>query len=114
MTVMERYLQLAGTARELLVSQVPNEILNGFDLQNFKRVVGVTRDEFKLMVVALRATSPGASISSAQAIIFRNALAEVMKELGTEFQTRTGYELTEASVVLGQIDAFLGASQGGR
>jgi len=110
MTSTERYLDLTGESKKLLTIVVPNEILNGFKIAEFERVVGVPESGFRAMTIAFR-SEPNVAVNREQAIVLRNALNAVMIELTSEFQTRTGYELLEAAEVLLQLDVFV-APQG--
>ena len=112
MTSTRPDLELKDDARELLVMQIPNEILNGFKLNDFEGRVGISEPEFRTLAKALRSETR-VVVNGEQALALRNALSEVMDELTTEFQTRTGYYLSEASTVLRQLDDFI-ESQGVR
>jgi hypothetical protein len=110
MTPAERHLDLTGDSKTILTMVVPNEILNGFKIAEFERVVGVPKSGFRAMSIAFQ-SEPNVAVNREQAIVLRNALSAVMVELTSEFQTRTGYELSEAAEVVLQLDAFI-ASQG--
>jgi len=110
MSSTRQHLDLTGTSRELLTVTVPNEIRNGCNIPEFERVVGVPESVIRAMTMAFR-TEPNVAVNREQAIVLRKALNVVMSELTSEFQTRTGYELSEAAEVLFQLDAFI-ASQG--
>jgi hypothetical protein len=110
MTSTSQYLELTGDSKKLLTIVVPNELLNGFKINEFERVVGISKDGFRAMRIAFQ-SEPNLALKPEQALVLRNALNAVMIELNSEFQTRTGYELSRAAEVLLQLDAFI-ASQG--
>jgi len=110
MTFTGQHLDLTDDSMKLLTIVVPNEILSGFKIAEFERVVGVPESGFRGMSIAFR-SKPNVAVNREQAIVLRNALNAVMIELTSEFQIRTGYERSEAAEVLLQLDAFI-ASQG--
>ena len=86
-----------------------NEVLNGFRLEHFDETIGTSREEFrKLLGHFWGLPEDGVSLNFRQALAFRNALRESLRELGNEeFQTRTGYSFEYGQLILGDLDGFI-------
>jgi hypothetical protein len=76
-----------------LTQSVVGEVLSGFRLENFDEPIGTGREECqKYLGHFWGLPEDGAGLNLPQALAFRNALRETLRQLGTEeFQTRTGY-----------------------
>jgi hypothetical protein len=109
-TSLNGHIKLDESASELLVQQVPNELINGFEVEHFDLAVSVSEPELTALASELRDSREGASIelNFRQARVLRQALAVVLAELGpSEFQTRTGHAFEEGWTVHRQLDDFL-------
>ena len=92
---------LSGDVFDLLVRQVPNEVLNGFKVADFEATVGTSPERFKFIADALRADDRTQGfVGQETAGYLRNALALCLLALDTEFETRTGFSKDEAMAVL--------------
>jgi hypothetical protein len=106
----QRGLLLEPDEWRLLLWNVLNEVLNGFNVVDFDRVIGASQDEVKACFSRLRAVPRHYAVvlSLDEASIFRNALALTLLELGLEeFQTRTGFDLDKAQAALNEWDRSL-------
>src|SRR5690242_5370593 len=95
---------------DLLVWSIPNEVINGFEVNNFEEVIGTSKDQVKAIANGLRSRPKSGSISidRDQALILRNALAVVLQELGVqEFQTRTGFGFQNGEKILNRLNDFI-------
>lgn len=92
-----------------LTQSIVNEVLNGFRLEHFDETIGTGREDFrKLLGHFWSLPEDGVSLNFRQALTFRNALRESLRELGSEeFQTRTGYSFEYGQHILGELDGFI-------
>jgi hypothetical protein len=105
---LTRQIEFDRNVSDLLIRQVPNEVINGFQVDRFEDVIGVSDVQFTSLTLELRRLGGAIKIDSQQGFIFRRALNMVLNELGPdEFQTRTGHAFEEGSAVLKQLDDFL-------
>jgi hypothetical protein len=116
-TVTSNYLEIDESALDLLAWNVSNEVINGFNVPDFEKTIGASKQEFQVICVALRGlpkgTKPGFDLKKAH--IFRNALVIVLEELGEEeFDTRTGHSIEEGRTILQQLSLFVDRQQGGQ
>jgi hypothetical protein len=83
--------------------------LTGFRLEHFDKVIGNSREEFQQLLGHFWGLpEDGVSLNLRQALAFRNALRESLRELGIEdFQTRTGYTFESGQRVLGELDPII-------
>ncbi|SEG45057.1 hypothetical protein SAMN05421819_2998 [Bryocella elongata] len=110
-------LEIDEGTMDLLVWNVANEVLNGFEVIDFESTIGISKDDFKSIVVSLRGLSKEARImlDLKEVRLFRNALAVVLEELGIEeFDTRTGHSFEEGNAILGQLNLFIDTQVEGR
>jgi hypothetical protein len=86
-----------------------NEVLNGFRLDDFDETIGASREEFRpLLGHFWGLPEDGVTLDLCQALAFRNALRESLRELGTEeFQTRTGYSFEYGRQILAELDSVV-------
>jgi hypothetical protein len=97
-----------------LLHNVLNEVLNGFVLDNFEAVVGMSKSELNQLLEYLHALPDGADVdlNLVQIVTFRNALRETLRELGIEeFSTRTGYDFEIGEEVLGELNRLIEANE---
>ena len=102
--------QIAINANEadLLVWNVPNEVINGFRLDDFEGIIGASETDVKVMFNELRQSADGVVLHGSQVRIACNALQAVINELGVdEFQIRTGHDLEEGLNILRDMNRFL-------
>jgi hypothetical protein len=102
--------ELRGEAPFLLMWNVPNEVLNGFEVENFEETIGVSEAQFAAIAERLHPETANdlIRIQSDDVRPFRNALQAVIDELGEwEFQTRTGCDLSEGEKLRDDLDRFL-------
>jgi len=104
----EKY-PLSPVERELLAWEVMNEIINGFHVDNFDVAIGSSRDQTVALGLRLRAIPREceALIDQHEVRILRNALKLTLEELGSEFQTRTGFYPEEGLAVLDRLNGLL-------
>ena len=79
----------------LLLHGVLNEVLNGFELNDFGTVIGAGESDLRRLFVSLDQLPDDVEIRLTfhQTRALRNALRETLRELGEEeFHTRTGVE----------------------
>jgi len=93
----------------ILYLQCLNEVLRGFGVENFERTLKVSESELTKEDARLREiekstrTRKGSSISDVR--VRPEVIRTTMEELGeSEFQTRTGYELSEAEKLLKRLE----------
>ena len=91
----------------ILYLQCLNEVLRGFSVQNFDQTLGVSKSELAAEDATLREIER--SFRKESSILDVHIRAEViivtMEELGeSEFQTRTGFELSEAARLLKSLE----------
>lgn len=105
-------LELEPREAELLIWAIPNEVINGFKVDDFYRKIGASESEFKGRTNRLRQT-PGdehLALETPDVRVFRNVLALTLEELGVdEFQTRTGFEFDMGQRLLVKLDRFFRA-----
>lgn len=97
-----------------LLHSVLNEVLNGFALDNFDVVIGMKRSELGQLLAYLHELPGDADVdlNLTQAVAFRNALRETLRELGIEeFSTRTGYDFEVGEHVLEKLDQLISANE---
>jgi hypothetical protein len=102
-------LQLSADEILLLTEQVPNEVCNGFCIENFEEQIGCPQSEFKALALALKSDiqPQHCSITKIEAQLFRNALRATLRELGEEeFFTRTGFDFEVGILLLKKLDDF--------
>jgi hypothetical protein len=95
---------------ELLLWNIPNEVLNGFRVEHFEERIGASEDEFRRIAERWRSRSEAEilSLDAPEARAFRNALEVTLIELGSEeFQTRTGCDFNKAYLILQDLDYLL-------
>lgn len=94
-----------------LTQSIMNQVLNGFRLEHFDETIGASREEFrKLLGHFWGLPEDGVSLDLRQALSFRNALRESLRELGTkEFQTSTGYTFEYGRQILAELDGVIGS-----
>ena len=93
-----------------LVSNVLNEVLNGFVVDNFPQTIGMSRSELQKVLAYAADCAEGERIglNHHQSKAFRNALSETLRELGIEeFHARTGFDFEEGLDVLKDLDRTL-------
>lgn len=103
-------IELGNAEFELLAWAVPNEVINGFKVDNFERVIGTSEEQMKVIARNLRATPKkcSTSIDHQQAQVLKNALAVVLQELGEdEFQTRTGCDFEDGQKILRALNSLI-------
>ncbi len=106
-------LELGDEDSDLLIWNIPNEVINGFKVDKFQERIGESEEDFKSMSNRLRSMSKTGHIklSAREGKMFRNALALTLNELGVdEFATRTGYDFDKGQDVLTNLDEFLHSS----
>jgi len=91
----------------ILYLQCLNEVLRGFSVENIERTLGVSESELAKEDASLRkmelSVQKGGSIPDVR--IRPEVIGATMKELGeSEFQTRTGYELSAAKKLLKRLE----------
>ena len=97
----------------LLAWQVPNEVINGFKVERFEDVLGVSEAQFSALALEFRRLDGAIKLDTRKGVIFRRALKLVLDELGPdEFQTRTGHGFEESRTVLKRLDDFLASDAG--
>jgi hypothetical protein len=106
--------ELDPSELELLAWAVPNEVLNGFKVENFQPTIGISEGEFGKRANRLRQAQEdiqtGLTLPEARA--FRNALSLTVDELGIEeFHTRTGIDFEAGLQLLRKMDRFLGEEE---
>lgn len=102
----ERHFRFRPEERTLLES-VLNEVLNGFEIPDFEKGIGMDRDELGKLAKQLRTLRDDEEmvLDLNQTRAFRNALFETVKELGLEeFQTRTGHDFDYAKATIKNLD----------
>jgi len=93
-----------------LFPNVANEVLHGFRVREFERTIGASPKQVETIADDLLTARKNALvvIDRHQVLVFRNALAVVLEELGVEeFQTRTGYDFDLGRGLLNQMNQFL-------
>jgi hypothetical protein len=116
MEIIPNYVEIDESALDLLAVNVTNELINGIKVQDFDTVVGVSRQKYIALAVALGGLPKGqsAKFHLEEARIFRNALEVVMEELGVEeFDTRTGHPYVEGKTILQLLVGFVEMHEGG-
>jgi hypothetical protein len=107
--------QFSFSSKDLgLLGNVLNEVLNGFDIPEFHRRIGMKKAElddlFKHLLALGDRDSVLLNISQTRAL--RNALFETIRELGAEeFHTRTGYDFGQGNASLKRLDQLLGTDE---
>ena len=94
----------------ILLHQVLNEVVNGFALSNFAGVIGMSKSELKQLLTYLHGLPKDADVSLnlEQAMAFRNALRETIRELRIEeFHTRTGFDFEFGKATLEELDRLI-------
>ncbi|MBS1800215.1 MAG: hypothetical protein JSS95_10350 [Acidobacteria bacterium] len=103
-------IELSASEAELLLNAIPNELINGFELNNFESTIGIGIDQLKSISENFQDFSKSNKfvVHCSEARSLKNALAAVLNELGIEeFQTRTGFEHDEAQRLLGDMERIL-------
>ncbi|OJV39946.1 MAG: hypothetical protein BGO25_09080 [Acidobacteriales bacterium 59-55] len=86
--------------------QCLNEVLHGFTIENFETALGVSADALARENVSLREIERAARMGKPipQVGVRPNVIKATIDELGEpEFQTRTGYKLSEAEEFLRRL-----------
>ena len=97
-----------------LLHNVLNETLNGFVPGDLEKVIGMNRSKLNELLEHLPALPDGAEVDLdlSQAVAFRNALRETLRQLGIEeFSTRTGYDFELGEKVLEELNRFIAANE---
>lgn len=116
MTPSENSIELKGSVLDLLVWQVPNEVLNGFKVHEFEERIGISEIRFTLPTRELRGSenTTQVRINREQGSVLQSALSLVLEELGTdEFQTRTGHDFAEGCAALKQLNDLFSCNADG-
>lgn len=103
-------LQLSSDEMHLLAGQVPNEVCNGFRIENFEELIGCQKSEYVEITTELmsRLQVQVCSINAMEANVLRNALRTTLLELGEEeFFTRTGFDFAAGTLLLKKLDDFM-------
>jgi hypothetical protein len=103
-------LQLSSDEMLLLADQVPNEVCNGFCIENFEEQIGCPQSEFKTLALELisHLQPQHCSITPIEAQLLCSALRATLRELGEEeFFTRTGFAFEAGALLLKKLDDFL-------
>ena len=93
-----------------LAWEITNEVVHGFRVDDFKRKIGSTEEEFASTSKRLRAieTTENVQIEAFEAVAYRNALALTLYELGEdEFETRTGFDFDKGGRILREMNFLL-------
>jgi len=104
---------MESSDRKLLRS-VLNEILNGFAVQSFEGMIGISRLELEKLFEYFNELSSDAQVqlTRTQVWALHNALSATLRELGIEeFHTRTGFDFAEAEIVLARLSRVLHGSE---
>jgi|SRR5271157_4353373 len=94
-----------------LLGSILNEVLNGFDVPEFDRRIGIKRTDLEELLARLHelGSDDAMTLDTNQTRAFRNALFETIRELGIEeFHTRTGYDFGQGNALLKKLDRLLG------
>ena len=86
----QQQLVLESEEYELLLWNVPNEVINGFTLKDFEKTIGISKERARIVFKDLRDIPKGdrITLNRSQALVFHNALAAALEEFGIEeFQT---------------------------
>jgi hypothetical protein len=97
-----------------LLGSVLNEVLNGFEVPEFDRKIGMKRGDLEELLKQLQTlgSHDAVTLDIHQTHAFRNALSETIKELGAEeFHTRTGYDFGQGNASLKRLDQLLGTGE---
>ena len=103
-------IQLSQDEMLLLAEQIPNEVCNGFRIENFEACIGCGQREFIKLALELRSRLQAQvySMNVTEAQLLHNALRATLCELGEEeFFTRTGFEFVAGTLLLKKLDDFL-------
>jgi hypothetical protein len=93
-----------------LFDSVLVEVLHGFRIPNFEKVLGADKQTFTRLFGDVRGVSPDHDLmlDEIDVLRIRNAIRETLRELGEEeFQTRTGYDFEEGEQTLERLDKLL-------
>jgi hypothetical protein len=93
-----------------LYRSVLNEVLNGFVVDDFDAVIGMTPAELQQLLTQLNGLPEdvGIKLDLNRTRAFRNALRITLSELGVEeFHTRTGFDFQEGKRLLMELDGRL-------
>jgi len=97
-----RFLVVSFSPEErLCFSGALNEVCNGFQVADFERQIGISREGAKQLHTELKkqssSDSPRIELTVPQLAALRNALTETLRELGIEeFETRVGIPFEDA------------------
>lgn len=105
---------LSDDTFELLVRVVPNEVIRGLDVLDFEQAVGLSRTAFEDLVNTLGAEGRTQGfIGMETATYLRNALGITVLAFDPgEFQTRTGFERSDALTLLQELSRRTGLATG--
>lgn len=95
----------------LLLSNVLNEVINGFKVEDFDRAIGLKEPELQRVFTYLQNLRTGTEprFSAIELAALRNALRETLRELGSEeFRTRTGFYCKEGQKLIDRIGSLIG------
>jgi hypothetical protein len=111
MVEMNSKSQFLFRAEELtLLTNVLNEVLNGFEIPEFEMRIEMSKKDLDNVFKRLHALADGEQVVLGldQTRALRNALLEVIRELGSEeFQTRTGFSFSEGNSILKKLNRLL-------
>ncbi len=105
MNLTSDQVELDEVEQELLVWQVSNELMNGFHLSDFEAKIGLTEEAYADRINVLRVSKGGTlRVVKDDISVLRNALTEVLTELGfEEFHTRTGHDFAYGEMLLRRL-----------
>ncbi len=89
--------------QRVFLLQILNEICNGFHVDDFEGTLGFSRDDAKIARMKLKDGAGIESLSWREVSLLRRATILTMDEVEdgvSEFQTRTGFELEDATEML--------------
>jgi hypothetical protein len=86
------------------------EVLHGFNVPDFERVIGSDKVTLQKLLTRLHAMNDVDEITlvTKEMVAVRNALRESVRELGVEeFHTRTGYDFDHGKAILAKLNSLL-------
>ena len=99
-----------GSDEWRLFGNALNEVLHGFDVPDFERVIGSDKVTLQKLLTRLHAMNDADEITlgTTETIAVRNALRETVGELGVEeFHSRTGYDFELGKTILAKLNSRL-------
>jgi len=106
----EKKFELQPDELDLLAWNIANEVINGFQVENFDEQIGTSLEDFRCVAARLRSMpdTETVALTVSEVRTFRNALAITLGELGEdEFETRTGYSFDRGNILLKSMGSFL-------